>query len=313
MTALAEVGSFTTNSWVDLSGDFNGWTTSDMMTNNPSGPNPYLWYTNVAIVDVPGATHYFKFITQPGTGWESINNRSLTLLRTNGSFTYGPVYFNNQAPEPYDFIYTTNCMVTFTVNMTNGTGTGTGGTATFDNQYPSSDTIYINGLDGGTNNDFWTWGIFSAPSTYQMTQIPNTFLFTITLPVNKGQSADLVYKYSINGIDDEAGFADNHERWVRSQPNYTMPIDNYGSQGTNAQSEIAFGDLTVSNASNNQVTLSWLGRPGVHLQTTSDLSGTWTNQYLTDGTNLVVGPGGTASTNYTVGPGNLFFRLVGPQ
>jgi hypothetical protein len=100
-----------------------------------------------------------------------------------------------------------------------------------------------------------------------------------------------------------------------------MPVDTYGSQGATTQSEIPFGDLAITNVNDqvngggNQVQLSWLGRGGVHLQTTSSLNaGTvWTDQYLTDGTNLLVAPGGMASTNYIIGQGSLFYRLVGPQ
>jgi hypothetical protein len=94
-----------------------------------------------------------------------------------------------------------------------------------------------------------------------------------------------------------------------------MPVDIFGSQGTNTQSEIAFGDLAIAQATNNQIHVAWLGRDGVHLQTASTLNpGTvWTNQYLTDGTNLLVAPGGMAGTNYPVGQGNLFYRLIGPE
>jgi hypothetical protein len=205
-------------------------------------------------------------------------------------------------------------MVTFTVNMTNGTGTGPGGTATFDNQYPSSDSIYINGLYNGVNNSFWTWGGLGDPA-YQMTQIPNTMLFTITLPVNQGQNELLIYKYSINGLDDEAPSGDNHERWIRSLPNYTMPVDTYASQGTTNEVEIGFGNLAITTASSNQVQISWLGRDGVHLQTATTIgpNAVWTSLNQTDGTNLIVAPGGTASTNYDIGKGNLFYRLSGPQ
>jgi hypothetical protein len=322
MTALIEVGAFTTNQTLTLAGDFNGWsTTAQPMSNNPAASNPDLYSTMVTIVDVPGAEHYFKFV-ENGTYESLANNRDLFLLQTNGSFTYGPVYFNNQVPEPFDFVYATNCMVTFTVSMTNAngtgiTGTGAGGTFTYDTNNPTSDTVWINGLDGGVNNSFWTWAEAPFPggaAGYQMTQIPNTSLFTITLPVNKGQSADLIYKYSIDGYDDEAGFADNHERWIRSQPNYTMPVDTYASQGASTQTEIAFGNLAATASTNNQIQVSWLGRPGVELQTTPSLSpAVWTSQPLTDGTNLMVAPGGIATTNYTIGAGNLFYRLVGPQ
>jgi hypothetical protein len=146
-----------------------------------------------------------------------------------------------------------------------------------------------------------------------MTQIPNTMLFTITLPVLQGQPADLVYKYGLDGYDNEGAQNDNHFRWVRSQPNYTMPVDTFGSQGSTSSTEISFGNLAITNLGSSQVQLSWLGRFGVELQTTSDLTQAWTNQPLTDGTNLTVAPGGEASTNYSSGSGSLFYRLTGPQ
>jgi hypothetical protein len=315
MTALLITGAFTTNETVTLNGDFNNWT-GQIMSNNPASSTPNVYSTSVTIVDAAGATHAYKFV-ENGTYESLANNRTFNLLNVSGSFTNGPFYFNNQVPVGADFL-STNCMVTFTVNMTNAVGIGTGTSVVFDNTYPSSDTVWINGLDNGINNDFWTWAQPPFPggaAGYQMTQIPNTLLFTITLPVNQGQSGDLIYKYSIDGYDNEAGFADNHERWVRSQPNYTMPVDTFGSQGTTTQSEISFGNLAITNLGNSQVQLSWLGRDGVALQTTTDLSssGVWTTQPLTDGTNLMVAPGGEASTNYSTGPGSLFYRLIGPQ
>jgi hypothetical protein len=147
-----------------------------------------------------------------------------------------------------------------------------------------------------------------------MNQIGNSSLYTITVPVNMGQSLDLVYKYGIDGLDNEAGFLDNHERWVRSLPNYTMPTDTFGAQGNTTVAEPSFGNLAISKAGH-KVNLSWIGRPGVHLQTSTNLSASavWTNLFLTDGTNLPVGPGGVAGTNYSVVPGTVFFRLTGPQ
>jgi hypothetical protein len=314
MTALLISGAFTTNETVTLNGDFNNWT-GQAMSNNPASSTPNVYATTVTIVDAAGAAHAFKFV-ENGTYESLANNRVVDLLDKNGSFTNGPFYFNNQVPVGADFL-TTNCMVTFTVNMTNAVGVGVGTGIVFDNTYPSSDTVWINGLLNGLNNNFWTWAQAPFPggqSGYQMTQIPNTMLFTITLPVNKGQSADLIYKYSLDGYDNEAGFADNHERWVRSQPNYTMPVDTFGSQGAATQSEISFGNLAITNLNNAQIQLSWLGRNGVELQTTSNLNAAvWTSQPLTDGTNLTVAPGGEASTNYTIGQGNLFYRLIGPQ
>jgi hypothetical protein len=97
-------------------------------------------------------------------------------------------------------------------------------------------------------------------------------------------------------------------------PDYTMPVDTYASQGLANQVEIAAGDLSAVPIAGNKVQLTWLGRRGVHLQTTTSYGATgWTDQDLTDGTNLIVAPGGMATTNYPVGPTNLFYRLVGPD
>jgi hypothetical protein len=319
MTTQIQSGNFSTsNNTVEIHGDFNGWGYGQTMTNNPAASTSNVFSTAISYVDVPGAEHFFIYVIQPDSQWEEVSpanssggDRHLNLAMTNGNFTNGPVYFSDEPPSAlnFDLVTVTNCMVTFTVNMANAVGT---------EGYPFNpdyDVVDINGLNNGVNNSFWTWGYFSAPPNYQMNPIGDSSLYTITLPVNQGQSMDLIYKYGIDGLDDEAGFLDNHERWVRSLPNYTMPVDTFGSQGTSTQSEISFDNLAISNAGRSQVQISWLGRRGVHLQTASSLNaGTvWTNQNLTDGTNLIVGPGGTASTNLTIGHGNLFYRLVGPQ
>jgi hypothetical protein len=324
MTTQIESGNFATNAnTVEIHGDFNGWASGQTMTNNPLSSTPNIFSTVIEYTGAPNTQRYFKYVIQPGTQWETISaaneiggNRWFDITNSaNTNVTVGPVYFSDEAPSALiDFVTVTNCMVTFTVNMTNGTGTGPGGSATFDNAYPSGDAIYINGLNNGVNNSFWTWGGLGDP-TYQMTQIPNTFLFTITVPVNPGQNDLLVYKYSINGNDDEAASGDNHERWIRSLPNYTMPVDTYASQGSANQVESPAGNLTATAVPGNKVQLTWLGRRGVLLETANSLSpGTvWTPLPLTDGTNLIVAPGGMATTNYTIGQTNVFYQLVGPH
>ncbi|HZM03259.1 MAG TPA: hypothetical protein VFC44_09560 [Candidatus Saccharimonadales bacterium] len=319
MTTQIEAGNFTSNNTVEIHGDFNSWGGGQTMTNNPAASNPDIYSTVIPYVAAANTVVNFKYVIQPGTQWENTasgNNRTATLLSTNGNFASGPVYFSDQSPSTLiDFVTSTNCMVKFTVNMTNAVGTD--GTV-FDNAYPSGDQIFINGLNAGVNNSFWTWAsppFGGGPAAYLMTQISNTTLFTVTLPVNEGQGADLIYKYSINGFDNEAGFADNHQRWIRSLPAYTMPTDTFASQGTSTQAEIPAGNLAIARSTGGQVKLSWLGRRGVHLQTATNLNPAtvWTDQNSTDGTNLIVSAGGTASTNYTPGPSNLFYRLVGPK
>jgi hypothetical protein len=317
LTTQIAGGNFSTNAnTVEIHGDFDGWSYGRVMTNNPSGGTPHIFSAVIPYVDAAGAEHYFQYVIQPNYQWEIVSpadssggNRHLNLGMTNGNFTNGPVYFSDEPPSSlgFDIVTVNDCMVTFTVDMTSAINSY--------QFFPGYDNVAINGLNNGANDSFWTWGYFSAPPNYVLSRMGNSALYTITVPINLGQSLDLVYKYGIDGMDDEAGFLNNHERWVRSLPAYTMPTDTFGAQGAATQSEGSFGDLTISHAGTSSVTLSWIGRRGVHLQTSTNLSAGagWTNLLLTDGTNLTVGPGGMASTNYVINPGEALYRLTGPQ
>jgi hypothetical protein len=336
MSMQIYLGNWNSNSdTIGVVGNSMGWGTPVLMTNNPSilrtngqgtvTSNVYQATFAVTNNCTNAAEEYKYFVPQYGAPYESVSivNQDAGGNRwfINSSNQTLPIVFLGDQPFiPVDYVTVTNCMVTFTVQMTNAIGTNITGSVTnivtFDNSTNSSDTVWINGLQNGDNGSFWTWAsppIPGGPAAYQMTQISNTTLFTITLPVLLNQYADLEYKYSLDGYDNEAGFNLNHNRWIRSMPDYTMPVDTFGSQGASDSVEVSFGNLAITNLGNNQVSVSWLGRDGVELQTSSSLSpAVWTSQPLTDGTNLTVGPGGEASTNYTIGLGNLFYRLTGP-
>jgi len=89
-------------------------------------------------------------------------------------------------------------------------------------------------------------------------------------------------------------------------------MDTYGNQLV----EPAFGQLTVSRATGGKVSVKWLGRPGLQLQSSSSPTGAWTNITATDG-NSWTGPtnatsNGTATvTNLPAGSKAGFFRLRG--
>jgi hypothetical protein len=76
------------------------------------------------------------------------------------------------------------------------------------------------------------------------------------------------------------------------------------------------GDLTVGTSSAGTVPVSWLGRPGAHLQSAASLNGPWTDIWATDGTSWTNGvstPNGLMSvTNWPSIGGPAFFRLVKP-
>jgi hypothetical protein len=124
--------------------------------------------------------------------------------------------------------------------------------------------------------------------------------------------------------DDEAGFGLNHFRVVRATAfnPYVMPTDTFGNQYNEpffSSANTAGGRLTVGAKSplfGGSVPVSWLGRPGAHLQAKSDLTlGVWQDLAATDGTNWITGYSSTngfvSVTNWPAS-GKMFFRLVKP-
>jgi len=315
MSIQAALGNFSVanGDTVEIRGDFTGWTAGFIMTNNPVDPNTNDFYTTITFIGDEDSLVYFQYaIMAPDQPIPLIvfpypvGYLTLTLVSPSGNYTNGPVYFSNQ--DPRDLVAVTNCLVTFTVDMTPAIISGT-----FD---AAVNQVFLNGMDNGLADTWWTWGdpIGSAP--YLMTEIGGSALYTITVPVNQWQPLELTYKYSIDGLDDEAPVGDYHSRYIRRLPEYVMPTDVFGSQGNTTSTEPSFGPTITINCTNNQVWLAWLGRPGVSLQCATSLTPpiVWQPMPLTDGTNLLVGQGtGIATTNYTVGTSNLFWELIGPQ
>ena len=120
--------------------------------------------------------------------------------------------------------------------------------------------------------------------------------------------------------DNEAGFGQNHFRVIRSTVGgaYTLAQDKFGTQyGEPLFSATARADgrLTVGTRSGSTVPVSWLGRPGAHLQSSATVTGPWTDHFNTDGTNWNVGlftTNGLLSVTNWPATGARYFRLVKP-
>jgi len=188
--------------------------------------------------------------------------------------------------------------VLFTVNMTNA---ATYPAATPFN--PGSDNVFINGDFTGWLN----WDPISLASDLMTNNPPGSELYSFQMTFPKGHARELTYKYSIDGADNEAGFGQNHFRYIRSTSGtYTVPLDKFGTQTV----EQKFGNLTIGQPSGGTVPITWLGYPGVHLQNRNginpDSSGgdPWQDQFGTDGAN---------GTNWPASGPSQFFRLVQPQ
>ena len=309
-----------------LAGSLNGWSTSATpLTNNPAAVNTNIYSAQVAVGQ--GSIVSYKFTYQNnGTVWENPattggNNRTYAVPSVT-STDLPPVYFNDLLP---DDVFLVSTPVTFAVNMSNAVGTDA---HAFN---PGSDSVYINGQFANNGNWYaWAGGInpASAPPGYQMVEQGLTTIYTNTIIVPPGTPVGFAYKYgmdagSLNGgpSDDEAGFGQNHFRVVRETANlpYAMPGDTFGNQYGEpffTYGSTGGGNLIIGPASGGIVPVSWLGRPGAHLQTKTSLaSGVWQDLWVTDGTNWTSGHGSAngfvSVTNWPAG-GNTFFRLVKP-
>lgn len=298
MSAQVLAGNFDPASGtVEVRGNFNSWgTPASSATNDLSATNTNLYRAVVRIVDGVGAQQQYKFWASvpANSGWETIDNRVFRI--TNAPTVVLPVAFFNNL-DPADLL-SQDTVVRFTVSMTNAVGTDA---HVFD---PAMDQVFINGVPAG----FVTWDA-SLP---ELTNNPTgSRLYSIELTLPKGSSIQQTYKYSINGTDNEAAVGANHVRFVRTEGTYQMPPDTFGVQ----YAEPSFGQLSANRAPSSSVSISWLGRPGVHLQTTGSLvAGPWNDLLDTDGATWTTGHSSTngfiSVTNYPASGSPSFFRLV---
>jgi hypothetical protein len=334
MSSQIQIGHFHPGSSVFVSGDFNGWAGTGAgalaLTNYPpynGGSNTNIYYGTNTFIGLPNsAGSAYKFTdNDPGqpasdNGYEQVNNRSFNLLTANGILLLPVVRFGNYDASDY---LTEDAAVFFSVDMNNAGGTDG---HTFN---PDVDSVYINGQFADYNGQFGSWYPWSgpAPAGYQMFEQGFTMIFTNTIIIPAGTPVGFEYKYGMDysgyggPIDDEAGFNTNHFRVVRStalKP-YPMPTDTFGNQyGEPLFSATSTGgaNLNIGNPVSGKVPVSWLGRPGAHLQVNTNLSsGTWKDIFATDGTNWTSGYGSTngfvSQTNWPAS-NNAFFRLVKP-
>jgi hypothetical protein len=323
MTAQVFNGSFTNNT-VTLRGGFEGWnTTSTVMTNNPNASNTNIYSCVVSNIVAGEATKVdFKFGYNPNSANNTYENnpshtyagnpgvvvdggnRAFVMPQFNNSqFTLPAVYYNDLSPSSVLPAPPLTNYVTFSVNMTNAVGTDA---HVFN---PATDYVYINGVvatNGGYSFAPWTNQpsgplVSNLISSYVMANNPpGSEIYTLQVPIPAGYPVMVSYKYAINGNDDEAGFATNHVRYIRSTGTYVMPQDKFGSM----LQESSFGNLAIGAKSGGNVPITWLGRPGVHLQTKTNLSaGAWVD---------VSGTDAQSATNYPAGSGASYFRLINP-
>lgn len=329
MTSQIRIGAFNpaTDS-VFVSGDFNGangvWPGTGpgalLLTNQPSytgdGDTNIYYGTNTFIGSPETVPTNYKFTDNDpslagSNGYEQSGNRSFALLTTSGPLLLPVVNFGNYDASDY---LLTDTAVLFSVDMNNAVDIYS---YPFD---PATDSVYINGQFA----NWYPWSTF-APAGYQMIQQGATTIYTNTIVIPAGTPVAFEYKYGMDPnnwiggpVDDEAGFQSDHFRVVRSTAInlYPMPTDTFGNQYGEpffSAGSTGGGNLTVGTPVAGKVPVSWLGRPGAHLQVRTNLSsGTWHDISATDGTNWVYGSSSTngfvSQTNWPAS-GKTFFRL----
>ena len=277
-------------STVVIAGSFNGWSADVPCTNNPNAANTNIYSTVIPIG--AGSTIYYQFrYSNGGTVYDNApggGNRA--FVAPNLASTNVPtVFFNNI--ELSDLL-NTDTTVTFSVSMTNAVGTDA---HVFD---PNNDLVFING-------DFSGWvawnpiSLAGAGLTCGNNPVGSE-VYTYQKLFLKGHSRSVKYKYSINGTDNEAPSGQDHFRYIRSTNGvYAMPLDTFGNQYV----EPKFGNLAIGKLAAGSLPITWLGYPGVSLQKSSSLTGSWSTVGNTDS---------QSSTNWPNGGGSQFFRLVKP-
>jgi len=306
--------------YVDVRGTFNNWSQGvNICTNDPNAANTNIFSSVVTMTNGVGFTEQYKFTfygtTVTGTDWENpapptVGGNRFFYLPNLSSTNLPVVYFSDVTPNS---VLPEDTEVTFNIDMTGAKEYSSG--TPFD---PAADSVYLNA-------DFLGWPAWTTLGlgAYQLTNNPvGSSNYSLTVPIQKGNPLSVTYKYGFfdganqANLDDEAGFGVNHFRYLRQAPNYNMPTDIFGNQ---YNEPTAWGNLTVGSPTAGSVPVSWVGLPGVHLQTAAKLTGrsNWVDHLETDGTNWVSGSltfsnGFVSVTNYPTSGGQTFFRLVKP-
>jgi hypothetical protein len=312
------IGAFDpTNDIASVRGDAMGW-------GEPPGSGLQLFedasrpgiYTNTWLMtnQLTGAAFTYKNTffhpTPPSTVWESGDNKSLTFVGnepTNAAgyhmITVGPTLFDNFLANTNDYL-PADTLVTFSVSMTNA------------QSYPAfTPPITFNQSMGVAVNGnwipWWNWAA-AAPAQFVLTNgTSGDWIYSQTVLIPKGKPVQLVYKYGMDdgasSLNNEAPDGSDRVRYIRQVGSYTLPLDTFGTQTV----ETSFGSLTVEPAWAGHVLVSWLGRPGVYLQTTTNLNSA--TNWVTHLDSAAYGsPSGIYSTNYPTTAKSTFFRLVKP-
>jgi hypothetical protein len=336
------------SSVVSVQGAFNGWnSTGYSMTNDPNASNTNIYSIAVPnqIAGVGTVVSQFKFLCnpsgnsgyEPGSAFLTYNlngaivaagggNRTWIMPHVNNSTVVLPVVYYGDVQPGNNFPVPT--LVTFNVNMTNAvTGTNAANPTPYAFN-PSTDRVYINGVNYFAPTTANTVNIGAGTVAYggdatntailpflMTNNPPGSEIYSLQVLVPAGYPVRTAsYRYSINGTNNEGisnGITNGlpstgatiHRRIIRGLGAVQMPLDTFGNLLNESTS---IGTLTAGPGSGGNVPITWPARHGVILQVTTNLQGTntvWTPLYNTDG---------IGTTNYPLTGPKQFFELVQP-
>lgn len=247
--------------YVEARGAFNSWTAGFELTPIEEGSTIYAGTTEIKTV-APGSPVEYKYIYNGGS-WEDGSNRSFVLAEESPQ-SLRLRYFNDLGP---DSALTADTEILFTVDMNNTE-------IPFD---PENDMVYINGLFAG--NTWWEWG--NPPFDFELLDDGNTEsgdavagdgIYSIKFESFEGDPRKVEYKYAINGEDNEAGFQQNHIRYIRESETYAFPLDTFGTilrEPEELPSDP--GSISISGPVDGMITLRW-ENPNAILERSNNLT-----------------------------------------
>jgi len=284
--------------WLEARGAFNNWSAGFELEPISEGSTIYTGTTTINSI-APGGTVEYKYVYNGGL-WEDGSNRTFVLPQQ-GSQLLPIRYFNDAGP---DSNLTADTEIVITVDMNNALALN--GTP-FN---PETDRVYINGEFAGFT--WWGWPfplggfeLLDDGTAESGDAVPGDGIYSIKFQAFAGQSRKVEYKFSINGEDNEAGFQDNHIRYIRETGSYPLPGDQFGDMVR--EPEILpsdLGSITISGPVNGMIMVTWDNADAVLQQSTNLTSDSWEN---------VSGSQGTREMMFSVtGITENYFRLAAP-
>ena len=178
---------------------------------------------NFSIAVGSSVNYQFRYVINGKTAYDAfggVSGQNRTLVVPNVASTNIPtVYWDDASPND---VLIQDTPVTFSVNMTA--------------RWVRTRLCSIRAVTSFSSMVILPAGWLGIPLPCPLINWPTTpvgsGIYTLTETFPAGSIRSVTYKYSINGADDEAGFAQNHFRYIRSTGGapYNMPVDTFGTQ-----------------------------------------------------------------------------------